>query len=939
MNSPKNKLNNAQQQAVDHKDGPIMVVAGAGTGKTKVIVERIVRLINSGVKPESILALTFTEKAAAEMLDRVNDLRGGYTLDATITTYNGFGNDLLKEFAAEIGLSNNLQLLGETGQLVFLREHLDDLELEYYSPISQPDSQLENIAGYISKLKQQLITPVAYIKYANDMPATTQEESLDKTKHSELANVYNIYIKLCRQRHVIDYDDQLYLTHELLQKRPNILKELQDRYKYILVDEFQDTNPMQSIILDQLAGKAQNLMVVGDDDQSIYGWRGATLANILDFTKRYKQTKQITLTQNYRSTQSILDTAYQLIQANNPQRLEHMYKLDKRLQSNTQTGSKPQVQQFTHINAELQWIATDITRRIAAGQDPGTIAVLGRRNHGLGQVHEALESANIEHVVAGVSSDLYRQPAVTNLLEALKAVNDPADYSALYHVLGGPLFNIDAAVLAEAASQARKHHQALTEQFTDNKDAVAALGQLATWRTQVHNKSVGQLAYAILSDTGWKKTLYADAQKDEAAATQAQALGQFFNTLKEFERISDVPSNKLYLENLPALKAAGNTLQDGSMESSTQVVNVLSIHKAKGLEWDTVYVFDCTKGSLPMRAFPSAMSIPTKLLTHTAADEHINEERRLMYVAATRAKNDLVLTYSDTHTGKTKRQPSPFLNELLGNDFTPNKHGEDVSLGKTIESFAATSSKVGLPASMQNDTGLVLSASQVDAYLRCPVEFYYRYVLQVPQPDIPALKYGSLVHGFIERVHKSIKSGKVVAYQDLLDELKDIWPQAGYTSAAQRERAHSSGKKALAKLYKRLLTEDVPTLIEQPFRVKVPNANLTLIGRIDAVYNADTNAEICDYKTGTSVTTPDKAKKRAQASAQLNLYALAWQIMHGELPALLTLDFVETNQKGSVKKQAKTLDNLQLKLADMVKNIKAGNYTPAKDHTYCTHPL
>ncbi|MGH7237176.1 MAG: UvrD-helicase domain-containing protein, partial [Candidatus Saccharimonadales bacterium] len=219
-------LNAAQKQAVEQTQGSVLVVAGAGTGKTRVIVERIQRLIKKGVRPDSVLALTFTEKAAAEMLDRINLSKTGVALDSTIATFNRFGNDLLEAYGSEWGLGK-LRLLGDTGQLVFLREHFDEFELDYFAPISNPDGQLEKLLGYLSLLKQQLVAPETYAKYANSLPAGDQAERLEKQKHQELANFFATYMKLCRSNQVIDYDDQIYLTIDLLEARPNILRELQ----------------------------------------------------------------------------------------------------------------------------------------------------------------------------------------------------------------------------------------------------------------------------------------------------------------------------------------------------------------------------------------------------------------------------------------------------------------------------------------------------------------------------------------------------------------------------------------------------------------------------------------------------------------------------------------------------------------------------------------
>lgn len=251
-----NGLNADQLKAVKVDSGPALVVAGAGTGKTRVIVERIVRLIQEGADRGSIAALTFTEKAAQEMLDRVNEaIPSSYGTDMTITTFNAFGYDLLREFAPEIGLSGTLKLLGDTGKTVFLREHLDELDLDYFAPISRPDGQIKHLADYFSLLKQQLVTPNLYADFVTTLPVSTPEEKLEHKRHAELAGAFGKYLQLTRHSNFIDYDDQLYLVVEMLEARANVLKKLQQRYEYLLIDEFQDTNPMQSRLIDLLAGE------------------------------------------------------------------------------------------------------------------------------------------------------------------------------------------------------------------------------------------------------------------------------------------------------------------------------------------------------------------------------------------------------------------------------------------------------------------------------------------------------------------------------------------------------------------------------------------------------------------------------------------------------------------------------------------------------------
>lgn len=932
-------LNKKQQAAVDITDGPVLVVAGAGTGKTRVVVERITRLIHDGIEPSHILALTFTEKAAAEMRDRVSVESLGSAIDTTIATFNGFGNELLQAYGNEWGLGN-FRLLGETGKLVFLRQHLDELGLDYFAPVSNPEGQLDNLAGYVSLLKQQLVNPDAYLSYAANLPAADQADQLDKKKHTELAHFYKVYLQLCRDNQVIDYDDQIFLTIRLLEERPNIRRELQDRYRYIMVDEFQDTNPMQSALVDLLAGKHQNLMVVGDDDQSIYGWRGATLANILDFNTRYPGSQAITLINNYRSTQPILDAAYRLIQNNNPERLEVINKLDKRLRAQQTDGPAPTAKHFYNLGAELAWVADDITKRLKSGQAPSTIAVLARRSQTVVKVHETLELYDIPHAMAGLSNDIYTQPVVKQLIEGLKAVSDPLDDMALFHVLGGPLFNVSQVTLAEQAAIARREHERLAHVLADVKDEdfTKALQTLSDWRSDSAGLSVGDLAYRMITDSGWKQQLYERSDDDPAIARQVSALSQFFVTLKEFERIADVASVQSYLLSLPALQAGGHDFEDASLDISDSLVNVLSVHRAKGLEWDTVYIVDCTEGSFPLQRRGSSLTVPEELKVVTSrADEHMAEERRLMYVAVTRARQELTLTYADRHGSGAPRRPSRFLEEML--TALPGETEADASQ-TGLERFAPRTpvSTVALPSTMHVDGKLVMSVSQIVCWLNCPQDFYYQYVLGMPLPDDPSRQYGTAIHAAIERIHQGRRNGTPPSLEEVLESVKASLPTRGYASAGSRERAHAQAIESVRRLYERFMQAPLPLEVEQGFGVIVPDAPLRIVGRIDAVYQLDKGVEIRDFKTSTSVTTPEKAKSRATASQQLTLYALAWQLMHDEMPALLTLDFVETGQIGSVRKQPKSLDTMRAKLATMVEQLQAGVYPLGKDHSYCKHP-
>lgn len=934
------KLNKQQQAVVDHKTGPLLVVAGAGTGKTRVIVERIAKLIADGVPRSSVLALTFTEKAAQEMLDRTSErLHESYGVEVPIYTFNAFGQLLLEEFAVEIGLSNSLKLVGEDGKVVFLRENLDALQLDYFAPVSRPDGQLVSLANYFSELKQQLITPEQYQKYADGLPANDEASRLKRQKHHELARAYGKYIELMRSRNTIDYDDQIYLLVELLEKRPNVAKILQERYSYIMIDEFQDTNPMQSKLIDLLGSKHQNIMVVGDDDQSIYGWRGATLANIQEFTTRYPKAKQITLIENYRSTQSILDHAWQLIQHNNPDRLEHLNKLDKRLQSQHGKGRPAVVHCFKNQTGESEWVANDIANRIKKGQDPGSIAVLARSKRGVKRFHEALVTAEIEHAVAGLGEELYEQLPVLMMIDALQAVWEPEDNNALYHTLASPLFECPPAVLSEASHKARYESTPLIEVLSQVKDKKlqSALSQIKSWHGTVHELTVREISYNILVDSGLQKRLFNASNADEVTFRTLSSLGQWFNTLVSFERIAITPSVHSYLENFQTLRAEGETLQDDTLNLTVNQPAVMTIHKAKGLEWQTVYVIDCTASSFPYLGGGKSLKVPDELKLVASADAKLAEERRLMYVAATRASEELIITYAERQAGSALRKPSRFIEEMglkIGENGTSGNNHNAITNG-----VPHALQGIELPPRMLEGDSVVLSATEAEDYLDCPLNFYYKHVLGVPEKPTVVTKVGSLFHNLIQSINDAkLYQTPLPAKSKLLDTLKTDWPKSGYSSRLQRDRALAHGIKWFDDLYDRLVNEPVPIAVEERFRVHIPNSRCILKGRIDVVMPADNGVEIRDYKTSTSVTRPEDAKTRATGSKQLTMYAVAWRIMHDEVPSYASLDFVQTGQLGRVAKRAQSLNNMETKLSEAAEAILAGEFPASTGkHTNCLH--
>ncbi|MFA6604515.1 MAG: UvrD-helicase domain-containing protein [Patescibacteria group bacterium] len=442
------QLNKDQKQAVTHNEGPAILIAGAGTGKTTVITQRIAYLIeNKYAKPEEILAVTFTEKAAGEMIERVDRLLPlGYS-DLWIHTFHGFAEKILKDYALEIGLSNDFKLLDATAAWMLVRENLDKFNLDYYSPLGSPSRFIHALLTHFSRLKDEVVYPSEYLKYAENLHLDTdqtgdrEEVKTEIARVREVANAYHIYQQLLLDNNALDFGDLINYTLELFKKRPQVLKKFRQQFKYILVDEFQDTNWAQYELIKILAAPKNNLMVVGDDDQAIYKFRGAAVSNILNFKKEYKKLTEIFLNDNYRSGQKILDVAYNFIQQNDPDRLEYQYKkkktpLNKKLKSHITNKGSVDVLSFIDKNAEIDGILAKIVDVKKKDKEIkwSDFAILVRANDQAQGFVSMMRKLGIPHQFMA-SRGLYAQDIVQDIIAYLKLLDNYHESTALFRIL------------------------------------------------------------------------------------------------------------------------------------------------------------------------------------------------------------------------------------------------------------------------------------------------------------------------------------------------------------------------------------------------------------------------------------------------------------------------------------------------------------------------
>jgi DNA helicase-2/ATP-dependent DNA helicase PcrA len=925
-------LNKEQEQAVIHKTGPLLIVAGAGTGKTTVITRRIAYLIEQKIaKSSEILALTFTEKAAAEMEERVDMLVPyGYT-DMWISTFHAFGDRLLRDYALDLGLPVNFKVLSKVEQAIFMRQHIYAFELKHYRPIASPLSHIDAMLTLFSRLKDELISPEEYLASAEKkILSATGDDRIESEKQLELAQAYKRYQELMIQAGNLDYGDQIYLTYELLQNNPKVLGELQERFKYILVDEYQDTNFAQNEIVKLLASKYQNITVVGDDDQSIYRFRGASISNILEFKKNYNNTSEVVLNTNYRSTREILDASYRLIINNNPDRLEVQNKINKKLDSD-RTGSEPELLYSDTLSCEADSLVAKIKELKAHGLKNNEIAILIRANSHAEPFIQSLNVAGIPHVFSGASG-LYDQTEVKMLVALLKCLVYSDDNLAFHTLALSPLYGVSEHELTELYTNSRRLNRP-AESFI-NDSSSAPLKEMALdinkYRAR-KSESAGELLYDYLNKKKYLKMLSADLNIENEL--RISHIAKFFEKISQFNHSSIERGVLPFLESLELILEVGDDKPVSDIDPDFDAINILTVHAAKGLEWPAVFIVNCVAERFPSRNKREALPIPDDLIKERLpeGDFHLQEERRLFYVATTRAKDFLYLTAAEDYGGKRTKKLSPFVLELLGEP-KADKLKVRLSPMEKIERFKKLPTElVPLPAKFQEKI-LRLSRQQIDDYYTCPKKFYFTHVVKIPLLENHYLMYGTAIHSALDRYFSRKIRGEKPKLEQLLADYEEAFRNVGFITRDQEEERFRNGLDVLSRFYETDKTYPrSPSNTEELF--EFAEGDIKVNGRYDLIFGVGESAEICDFKT-TDLREQKDADRRIKDSTQMKIYALAWYEKYGIIPKT-TLYFLEPGIKGEITFKEDDLEKTKELVLEAAGGIRS-NKMPAKpDHQQC----
>jgi DNA helicase II / ATP-dependent DNA helicase PcrA len=990
------ELNLAQKKAVEYSDGPLLLVAGPGSGKTRVIIERISHLVNSGVKPNEILCLTFTKKAAEEMSQRLenNDIT-----DVEINTFHSFSKSILEDNVLESGINISSGVIKRSAQLAWGLKNIDSFNFQHVTIGNNAEDLIRAIIDGIRTFKDELISPESLKEYLDKK----EKEELSEEGHdlinrlSDLHSVYVKYQEFWGAKSVIDFNDIIVESINLLKSKPLIQKKLQTKYKHILVDEFQDNNFAQ-LELVKLVSNDGNVTAVGDDDQSIFRFQGAYMKNFNDFEKYFTNTKIINLDQNYRSTQNIVNLASSLVS-----NIDERQKKD--LFSKHKPGEKIKVRACSNEHAEVEYVVKTIkdllgkpivhedgTKGIISYSD---IAILARSRKSGVKFVKSLKAHGLPADFVG-SDNLFASPIVKDVMAYLAIVNCPAnagrEIARLLKNHGITEYNIAKINhYGEKISDSDnpgvdyvlKSLQEITKQDTSQKKEILEFSDVLKQLSELSKYRPSDVIYKIIMSISglYKKSILNNSIENRVNQILLKEIYTFaleYETLYPEENLSDFISYLNYLFRFDL--ELPEELED---EDS---ILVTTIHQSKGKEFQIVFVVDAAKDKLPLRARTKKFYVPKDLAKGLVrnADEktlHILDEKRLLYVAMTRAKSHLYITYAkDYENRKTEAKPSSFLEEL---NFTENPlidfeefktntavqlaHGEHLEQLKQEHQAIAVNSihQMNLKTAIQKIIDLAkikhfeefknldnfdhtkifeieakedhidsqlyqksiplitkenfrLSPSKIQTFEDCPLKFKFQHVLRVPTPSKTYFGMGTAIHSVAENMTKLQKDGKKPNEKLALEILEKQWDASSYRNQRTKESQDKVKSKEMVKTYLDWAENNPNTPVDVEPKFKIILNDVAISGKIDRVEQTpEGDYEVIDFKTGYAY----KTKNTIKEDVQMNLYALGTEKLYGKLPKKTSLFYIKFNKLVPHFIKEDKLDEFKVELEKKIDSI------------------
>ena len=936
-------FNPPQKRAIEHVHGPMLVVAGAGTGKTTVLTERVARLIHRKLaKPGEIVALTYTIEAARELRRQVQSkLKGQSAAELHALNFHSYAYELLDKHG------RNFQVLDDNDLKVFLRQRLPELPLNIFRRAADPGKFLNNLTDFFARCHDELVSAARYTQYVDDVKAgrvplprvsASKEELPDEeivARCEEIAAVYRKAEEMLAANGLGTFGMQITGAVELLRSDAAVLAAERAKARFILVDEFQDSNEALLELVRLLAGEEQNVFAVGDPDQAIYHFRGASAAAFDSFRRAFPTVEHVTLSENYRSLSPILGCAYRVIQKNAMVAAAPQLSLVREpLQSAREAQARAQnvplaperVGVVIHDGGEQEAfdIASDIEERVQAGARYSEFCVLYRMASHREELVDELRRRELPFLVEGL--DALEVTDVRDALAAMRALTTPLESAPLLRLAAFPEFGLDPSKLRDKLAAAKRDTPlySLLPETPGGKKVLAAIAEM---RDQFPPASTPAPAYleAVL------RRFHFDCG--------SKSLRTFVDFVSAWSKkpIAGDGTILTFLDYLELFREFGGVVPLASDDGDDDAVRLMTAHTAKGREFRHVYVIRATQQSFPMGYREVLFEFPRELRGDISAgrdskDLHDEEERRLFYVAMTRAMDSLTLMARKPR-GKDP-WPAGYLRELVAikdaAELWQQRPPRAVTLDLAAEAAAlpgisAVAPWLMLPPRPEFST-MPLSASAIESYETCPLKFKLRYDWRLPEEPTAALQYGGIMHALLKQYFDESKAGKPPSDEQMLARFRAEFANTKIDDPTQRMLYERDGLRQLAD-FLAARRADAGTFevlaTEQQFRVTI--GSVTVTGRIDRIdLCADGVVQVVDYKTGKA-----KDEKEADKSLQLSIYALAVPKIDPQLtPGRLVFYNLVTNAGVETRRTPEALQKVEGKVRDVAAAVRAGNFEP-----------
>ena len=931
---PSVPLDPDQQTAVAHRKGPCLVLAGPGSGKTRVIVERFLALDAEGVAPSAQLVLTYTRKAAAEMRSRAEAAHGPFAGEPPLSNYHAFAGRVVREWGWLAGISPAFRIADEAERWLHLESVLACLRPRtLWNPV-RPHDLVDSILDVIGKAKQELVTPERYARWAGDALAATDDpaERALLERHEEIAAVYAALDERYMRSAVLDHDDTILRAEQLLREHDAARRALCDAIQYVMVDEYQDTNYAQARLVETLVAAHRNILVVADDDQAIYKFRGASLANLERFSRTYPEHAQVVLTHNYRSTPAIVSAAAAIIAVANP-----ASRIAKTAVAQRPPGDTVELWEAADERSEVLGVASACRDLIEAGVRAADIAWLFRRHADMRAAIGAMREVGVPYQVQG-GRGFFIQPEIKDLLALLGAAADPHNSQALLRCLQLPSWKVSNRGRLALVQLSSEHDAPLLELLRgpgmaalDEHDATGA-GRCVDDVEALHalsaREDVREIFYEALDRSDFLGVL---DQQDELARMQTGAnLNKFGELLELFTDWSDDHRLATALRYLEVLRNSRNADELATIEAVDDGVVLLTAHSAKGLEWPVVILSGCVESRWPGRGAIStaALALPAALVPELPphGDAVIDEERRLFYVAATRARDRLVLARARRYPRSFKDEsPSPFLAGVTAE--------RDVTL-REVPTALPLHPRPPRPAGRRSGERLSLGVSDIRVFKQCPRRFEYRHRYRLPVRDSLQSWYGTLMHTVLQNAAMRRIAGEVVDADTVAVIWNDAWAATRGPKGSNPE-LRELGEQQLRRYLASSAWQDAPVAaVEESFSLALDHADVH--GRWDRLDgNGSGGVTVVDYKTG-----PPRDEERLRRDIQVRAYAVAVARREHSDDVAVELHHLQTAEVTRVAFTREQLDTsyrfLSVTARDMATAWRDGDFPPHPSAWNCT---